>query len=184
MHRRHGGPIQNRFTLPAASEGYHANDSLVKLSWETNYNRHMHDVVVYSRKGCHLCDVVKETLTHLRGDADFQWREVDVALHLNRGISEPGWCYCSKIADNDGLTALKSRTNRDAPKPIVRQSLLYKLPPVNWIRDANDGRSGLKSGYFCPTHRKGKNSFSGAGECRKATFCTPDPSVPMDRWTV
>jgi glutaredoxin len=38
----------------------------------------MHDVVVYSRKECHLCDVVKETLTHVQGEADFQWREVDI----------------------------------------------------------------------------------------------------------
>jgi glutaredoxin len=38
----------------------------------------MHDVVVYSRKGCHLCDVVKETLTKLEGQADFRWREVDI----------------------------------------------------------------------------------------------------------
>ena len=42
------------------------------------YNRHMHDVVVYSRKGCHLCDVVKETLAQVRSEADFQWREVDI----------------------------------------------------------------------------------------------------------
>jgi glutaredoxin len=38
----------------------------------------MHDVVVYSRKGCHLCDVVKEALTQVRGKADFEWREVDI----------------------------------------------------------------------------------------------------------
>lgn len=38
----------------------------------------MHDVVVYSRKGCHLCDIVKETLTKFQGDADFQWRDVDI----------------------------------------------------------------------------------------------------------
>jgi glutaredoxin len=38
----------------------------------------MHDVVVYSRKGCHLCDIVKQTLTHVQGDADFEWREVDI----------------------------------------------------------------------------------------------------------
>ncbi len=38
----------------------------------------MHDVVVYSREGCHLCDVVKETLKQLEGQADFQWREVDI----------------------------------------------------------------------------------------------------------
>jgi glutaredoxin len=38
----------------------------------------MHDVVVYSRKGCHLCDIVKETLAQIEGEADFQWREVDI----------------------------------------------------------------------------------------------------------
>ncbi len=38
----------------------------------------MHDVVVYSRKGCHLCDVVKETLARLQREADFAWREMDI----------------------------------------------------------------------------------------------------------
>ncbi len=38
----------------------------------------MHDVVVYSRKGCHLCDVVKDTLAQVQGEADFAWREVDI----------------------------------------------------------------------------------------------------------
>lgn len=44
----------------------------------SGYNRRMHEVVVYSRAGCCLCDVVKETLTALDGRADFQWREVDI----------------------------------------------------------------------------------------------------------
>lgn len=38
----------------------------------------MHDVVVYSRAGCCLCEVVKETLTAMKPQADFQWREVDI----------------------------------------------------------------------------------------------------------
>lgn len=38
----------------------------------------MHNVVVYSRQGCHLCDIVKQTLVELQHHADFQWREVDV----------------------------------------------------------------------------------------------------------
>ncbi len=38
----------------------------------------MHDVLVYSRTGCHLCDVVKQTLTRLEGAADFRWREIDI----------------------------------------------------------------------------------------------------------
>ena len=38
----------------------------------------MHEVVLYSRSGCHLCDVVKETLTHAQGKGEFVWREVDI----------------------------------------------------------------------------------------------------------
>ncbi len=38
----------------------------------------MHEVVVYSRRGCHLCDIVKEALTRAEGKADFVWREVDI----------------------------------------------------------------------------------------------------------
>jgi glutaredoxin len=41
----------------------------------------MHDVVVYSRKGCHLCDVVKQTLAEAQSRANFQWREVDIDAH-------------------------------------------------------------------------------------------------------
>lgn len=38
----------------------------------------MHDVIVYSRQGCHLCDVVKDTLAQLQPEAEFHWREVDI----------------------------------------------------------------------------------------------------------
>lgn len=38
----------------------------------------MHEVVVYSREGCHLCEVVKETLLKLEGKANFRWKEVDI----------------------------------------------------------------------------------------------------------
>ncbi len=36
------------------------------------------EVVVYSRKGCHLCEIVKESLTKLERRGGFLWREVDV----------------------------------------------------------------------------------------------------------
>lgn len=38
----------------------------------------LRDVVVYSRKGCHLCEVVKETLAKLERRGGFTWREIDV----------------------------------------------------------------------------------------------------------
>jgi len=37
-----------------------------------------HEVIVYSRKGCHLCEIVKETLSKLERRGSFTWREVDV----------------------------------------------------------------------------------------------------------
>ena len=35
-------------------------------------------VVVYSRKGCHLCEVVKESLAKLSRRGGFTWHEIDV----------------------------------------------------------------------------------------------------------
>jgi glutaredoxin len=38
----------------------------------------LHEVIVYSRKGCHLCEVVKESLQKLERSGRYSWREVDV----------------------------------------------------------------------------------------------------------
>ena len=35
-------------------------------------------VIVYSRKGCHLCEVVKESLAKLSRRGGFTWSEIDV----------------------------------------------------------------------------------------------------------
>ncbi len=37
-----------------------------------------HEVVLYARKGCHLCEVVKGSLERLAHRAAFTWREVDI----------------------------------------------------------------------------------------------------------
>jgi glutaredoxin len=38
----------------------------------------MHEVVLYSRQGCHLCDMVKETLARVAARAAFRWQVVDI----------------------------------------------------------------------------------------------------------
>jgi glutaredoxin len=38
----------------------------------------LREVIVYSRKGCHLCEIVKEKLTKLERRGGFRWHEVDV----------------------------------------------------------------------------------------------------------
>jgi glutaredoxin len=37
-----------------------------------------HDVILYYRKGCHLCEIVKESLIKLSRNAEFGWQEIDV----------------------------------------------------------------------------------------------------------
>jgi glutaredoxin len=36
------------------------------------------EVILYSRKGCHLCEIVKESLVKLHRQGGFEWCEVDV----------------------------------------------------------------------------------------------------------
>ena len=49
-----------------------------------------HDVLLYSRKGCHLCEIVKESLHKLERRGGFTWREVDVDSdeHLRRQFTD------------------------------------------------------------------------------------------------
>jgi glutaredoxin len=42
-----------------------------------------HEVILYSRHGCHLCEVVKESLERLTQRASFTWREVDIDADEN-----------------------------------------------------------------------------------------------------
>lgn len=53
----------------------------------------MHRVVLYSRPGCHLCDLARETILGLRDRIPFGFEEVDVEtdreLELEYGIRVP-----------------------------------------------------------------------------------------------
>jgi glutaredoxin len=55
--------------------------------------RHMHHVVLYSRPGCHLCDVARETILSQRERLGFEFTEVDIEaddeLELEYGIRIP-----------------------------------------------------------------------------------------------
>jgi glutaredoxin len=70
----------------------------------------MHEVVVYSRRGCHLCDVVKETLTHAQGKADFVLREVDIDndVQLRQQYNDE-----VPVVFIDGRKVFKYRMNED-----------------------------------------------------------------------
>ncbi|HUF58836.1 MAG TPA: glutaredoxin family protein [Actinomycetota bacterium] len=55
--------------------------------------RSVHRVVLYSRAGCHLCDVARETILTQRERLGFEFEEVDVEadeeLELEYGIRIP-----------------------------------------------------------------------------------------------
>ncbi len=74
----------------------------------------MHDVVVYSRKDCHLCDVVKNTLIQVQGEADFRWREVDI--------------------DDD--TELQLKFNDEVPVVFIdgRKAFKYRMDVSDFLR--------------------------------------------------
>jgi glutaredoxin len=53
----------------------------------------VHRVVLYSRPGCHLCDVAREAIEAVRARLPFVFEEVDIerdeALELDYGIRIP-----------------------------------------------------------------------------------------------
>lgn len=78
-----GGPATARIPVHYKSTRLASRDSAPAVQRsrtlpEGFYNSPVHDVLVYSREGCHLCDIVKGTLTQLQSSADFRWRDVDI----------------------------------------------------------------------------------------------------------
>jgi glutaredoxin len=53
----------------------------------------VHQVVLYARPGCHLCDVAREAILSLRDRLGFEFTEVDIEaddeLELEYGIRIP-----------------------------------------------------------------------------------------------
>ena len=76
----------------------------------------MRDVVLYSRKGCHLCEVVKESLQKLARypKPSFHWREIDV--------------------DSDG--ELRRRFNDEVPVVFidVKKAFKYRMDERDFLR--------------------------------------------------
>src|ERR1700677_3152349 len=71
-------------------------------------------VVVYSRKGCHLCEVVKESLSKLSRRGGFTWREVDV----------------------DSDTELRRQFNDEVPVVFIdgRKAFKYRMDEREFLR--------------------------------------------------
>ena len=72
------------------------------------------EVVVYSRRGCHLCEIVKETLLKLHRRGGFTWREVDV----------------------DSDEALRRQFNDEVPVVFIdgRKAFKYRMDEREFLR--------------------------------------------------
>jgi glutaredoxin len=72
------------------------------------------NVVVYSRKGCHLCEVVKESLSKLSRRGGFIWQEIDVD------------------ADNE----LRRQFNDEVPVVFIdgRKAFKYRMDEQEFLR--------------------------------------------------
>jgi glutaredoxin len=81
----------------------------------------VHRVVLYSRPGCHLCDVAREVLLSTRERSPFEFEEVDIerdeALELEYGIRIP-------VVDVDGEERFEIEIDRGE---LTR--LLLEPPP-------------------------------------------------------
>jgi glutaredoxin len=71
-------------------------------------------VIVYSRKGCHLCEVVKESLVKLSRRGGFIWQEIDV--------------------DND--VELRRQFNDEVPVVFIdgRKAFKYRMDEQEFLR--------------------------------------------------
>ena len=71
-------------------------------------------VILYSRNGCHLCEVVKESLERLAHHARFTWREVDI----------------------DGDEELRQKYNDEVPVVFIngRKAFKYHMDEEDFLR--------------------------------------------------
>jgi glutaredoxin len=87
----------------------------------------LRQVIVYSRKGCHLCEIVKETLAKLHRRGGFTWKEVDVDSdeQLRRQFTDE-----VPVVFIDGRKAFKYRIPAQAGQlAIFRSRFRYNLEP-------------------------------------------------------
>ncbi|PYV45317.1 MAG: hypothetical protein DMG94_12270 [Acidobacteria bacterium] len=96
----------------------------VKLCWKNTRNfatlppmSLLREVIVYSRKGCHLCEIVKEKLIKLERRGGFRWREVDVETDDSRIPEEIG-----KLAFEDEPQVVNAGLIRKAKHPWTNKT--------------------------------------------------------------
>jgi glutaredoxin len=107
-----GSPSQGLYR--AAATLFYLWKFLVFSSYNAARMPEPRTVVVYSRKGCHLCEVVKESLSKLSRRGGFIWREIDV----------------------DADTELRRQYNDEVPVVFIdgRKAFKYRMDEQEFLR--------------------------------------------------
>lgn len=71
----------------------------------------MHDVVLYTREGCSLCEDAKEAIERARAQVPFAFREVDIDSDPTLFAAHR---YDIPVIEVDGRRAFKHRVSSDA----------------------------------------------------------------------
>ena len=77
----------------------------------------MHEVVLFTKAGCHLCDHAKAAIVALRAKVEFGFREVDITLDAELFEEHQ---FDIPVVEVDGRRACKHRV--DAPALLARLS--------------------------------------------------------------
>lgn len=96
------------------SERFAVSASYARRLWYLVRSMPGPEVVLYSRKGCHLCEVVKESLGKLSRRGGFVWKEVDV----------------------DGNEDLRRQFNDEVPVVFIdgRKAFKYRMDEQEFLR--------------------------------------------------
>ena len=78
----------------------------------------MPDLIIYSRKDCHLCDIAKDKLLRLQRELRFSITEVDI--EKDREAFEK-YKYLIPVVEMDGKMISTYTINEDELKNLIRQ---------------------------------------------------------------
>jgi glutaredoxin len=76
----------------------------------------MATVTIYSKKGCHLCDIAKEELYALRCDFEFSLNEVDIEKDK---LAFEKYKYLIPVVELDGLIISNYKVDTKKMKAIL-----------------------------------------------------------------
>ncbi len=98
------------------------NRLLQWMGWKKRSAPHTPEVILYTRRTCHLCEEAKDLLKELQREEKFVFEEVDI----------------------DGDPELRLRFNDDVPVIYVhgRKSFKHRIDPRTFLKSLRAGRNG------------------------------------------